>query len=183
MIIDPYFRRLVEIMAAERTSDRPDLFDDCVQEGLIAAWRAMEDHPGKPDAYYRAAARNGVLGPLRGRASFGHESTRGKEDAHTSSVPLTASTDDGVEYLVVEPAVEAPYASLDVQEAVREAVRHLDDAERYLIWSRFWEDKNFPEIAAELETRTNRLQWLWSTSGAGSIRDRLRESLDHVVAA
>lgn len=183
MVIDPYFRRFVEIVASERTGDRPDLFDDCVQEGLIAAWQAMERHPDKPDVYYRVAAKNGVMNLLRGRSPFGHEAQRGKEDAHSTSTPLVAVSSDGVEYLVAEPAYEAPYGALDVQEAVRQAVLALDDAERYLIWSRFWEDKAFPEIAAELETRTNRLQWLWSTSGDASIRQRLRDSLDHVVAA
>lgn len=179
MIIDAYFRRLVEIMAAERTSERPEMFDDCVQEGLIAAWRAMEGHPGKPDAYYRSAARNGILNHLRGRATFGHESMQGNRDATTAQVPLLAVGSDGVEYLVTEPAYEAPYDALDVKQAVRDAVVALDDAERYLIWSRFWEDKSYPEIAADLQTRVNRLQWLFTTSA----REKLRDSLDHVVAA
>lgn len=175
--VTPYLRRFIEIVASERTKDQPDLFDECVQEGMIAAWQAMEKHPGKTDTYYRAAAKRGVLKPLRGRASFGAESQRGKEDAHGHTTPLYGTNSDGDDVLVIEPAVEAPYASIDVKGAVREAVAALDEDDRVLVFGRFWEGLSYAEMADILLTRKNRLEWRWMRT----IRPALEEALGAVA--
>lgn len=177
--ITPRLRRFIEIVAAERTQSNPDLFDECVQEGMIAAWQAMTQHPGKDDVYYRVAAKNGIMSPLRGRASFGHESSRGKQDASSVSQSLWRTNSNGDDVLVIDPPVEAPYASLDIQGVVRDAVAHLDDDDRVLVFARFWEGMTYPEVAALVGTRSNRLQWRWSRT----IRPVLRGALEDLHAA
>lgn len=74
-------RPLVEIIAAERTTSTPHLFDDAVQEGLIAAWRARQSRPDAPHGYVVGAARNGVRSVLRGRPMTGQTGHRGWMDA------------------------------------------------------------------------------------------------------
>lgn len=96
-------RPLLEIAASERQDGQNNLWDDMVQEGLIAAWQAMERHPGKEDVYYRAAGKNGVRNLVRGRSHFGSPSRQGRRDAMTAAVPLVHTRDDGSEYLVAEP--------------------------------------------------------------------------------
>lgn len=175
--MSPRLRRFIEIVAAERTIGQPDLFDECVQEGMIAAWQAMERHPGKPEVYYRVAAKNGIMDALRGR-TFGRETRRGWRDAHGSSESLWETSEDGQEVMVVEPAMEAPYAALDVQEAVREAVAELSPEDRALVFSRYWEDHTWAELARLIGVRKNRLEWRWMMS----IRPALVESLGHLGA-
>jgi RNA polymerase sigma factor (sigma-70 family) len=176
--ITPRLRRFIEIIAAERTHSNPDLFDECVQEGMIAAWQAMTLHPGKDDVYYRAAAKNGVMAPLRGRSSFGHESQRGTRDAASDAQPIWGTNEAGEDVLLIEPAVEAPYAALEVQDVVRDAVAHLDDDDRVIVFARFWEGMTYPEVADLVGTRSNRLQWRWSHT----IRPALRDALEPVSA-
>lgn len=171
--VTPYLRRFVEIVAAERTKDQPDLFDECVQEGMIAAWQAMERHPGKTDTYYRAAAKRGVLNPLRGRSPFGHESMRGSKDASSASQSIYGTNSDGDDVLVVEPSIEAPYAAIDVQGAVREAVAGLDEADRVLVFGRFWEGLSYAEMADILLTKKNRLEWRWMQTIRPALEDAL----------
>lgn len=76
-------RPLVEIMAAERTTSTPHLFDDAVQEGLIAAWKARKARPDAPNSYVVGAARNGVRSVVRGRPGTGQTGHRGVTDAST----------------------------------------------------------------------------------------------------
>lgn len=175
----PRLRRLIEIMAAERCREHPELFDECVQEGMIAAWRTMGSHPDKPPSYHHASARRAINDVLRGRKPFGAESRRGSPDAHTTSESLWRTNSDGDDVLATEPAVEAPYAAVDVQDAVREAVAALPEEDRILVFGRFWEDLSYPEMAKILATRKNRLEWRWMTS----IRPALEEALEPLVAA
>lgn len=177
--ISPYLVRFIKMVAAERTGTQPDLYDECVQEGMIAAWRAIEKHPGKTDAYYRVAAKNGIMNPLRGRASFGAEAHRGSKDASSVSTSIYAPGADGQDEFLVEPAVEAPYAALDVQGAVREAVAELPEGDRVLVFRRYWEGATWPEIATMVGTRKNRLEWRWMTA----IRPALEEALAPLRAA
>lgn len=167
---------LVEIMAAERTKDRPDLFEDAVQEGLIAAWQASETHPGKEARYYRAAARNGVVSVLRGRPATGAEGRRGWQDAHDSSGPLVVEGSDGFEYLVAEPAdatAARDFDAAEIRSAIAEAVSDLDPLDVEIVVGRFWEDLGF----ADLAKRTGRPAGTLSRRWTEIIRPRLAADL------
>src|SRR5689334_16557993 len=112
-------RPLVEIIAAERTSSTPHLFDDAVQEGLIAAWRATEARPDAPRSYVVGAARNGVRSVVRGRSFTGQASHRGWQDAGDY-------TQDAEELEV--KAVSAHLDCVELSE-VWDAVKRLDSTE------------------------------------------------------
>jgi DNA-directed RNA polymerase specialized sigma24 family protein len=140
---------------------------------MIAAWQAMEKVPDKPATYYRAAAKNGIMNPLRGRASFGAESHRGTKDASSASSSIWATNSDGEDTLVVEPSVEAPYAAVDVEGAVREAVADLDESDRVLVFARYWEDMTFAEVAKMVGGVKTRLEWRWMKH----VRPALEEAL------
>jgi RNA polymerase sigma factor (sigma-70 family) len=158
-------RGLVEIMAAERTRDHPELFDDAVQEGMIAAWRAHEARGDRSPAYYHAAARHGVLSVLRGRHSFGHEGRRGWQDAHDSSVPLVVRSEDGEESMVADP--EAIWAQEEVESGprfaeIRRAVAELDPEDRAIVFGRYWLDVGYAELADSLGRPAGTLSRRWS---------------------
>lgn len=92
---------LVQLVAQDRTGSHPSDFDDAVQEGLIAAWTAMERHPGQSDAYYRTAARKGILNVAMGRSATGSKKRKG--------VPTVSGADpifDGEGNLIIQPLIE-----------------------------------------------------------------------------
>lgn len=169
-------RPLVEIMAAERTKDAPHLFEDSVQEGLIAAWQASEARPDASPAYVRAAARNGTTNLVRGRSPFGAPSHRGRQDAHDTAGPLVQTSADGVEYLVAEPADPTAARDLDVadfREAVREAVSRLDPLDAEIVLLRYWHDLGFAEISKRVGRPAGTLSRRWTEI----IRPRLAADL------
>lgn len=145
LVEDPAFRRLVHIMAAERTVGRPADFNDAVQEGLTAAWRAETKHPGNGEAYYRTAARRAIVGYLTGRSAFGAPSRRGRPDAYDHVRP-TRADEDGVA-AVVDEVFDAGFDTVDLRPAVRAAVAGLEDRDRWLVFLRFWEDMTFRGMA------------------------------------
>lgn len=173
-------RRLVEIMAAERTQERPDLFEDATQEGLIAAWSASEKRPDAPPAYLHAAARNGVMSVLRGRPMTGETGRRGWSDAHDASGPLVVEGADGQEYMVADPADAGAARDLDVTEIaeeIRSAVRSLpDDLDREVAFLRYWRDLGFADIAKIVGRPAGTLSRRWTEI----IRPQLRERLAHL---
>lgn len=179
-MIDARLRRFIEIVAAERTRSHPELFDECVQEGMIAAWRAMEKSPGKEAVYYRVAAKNGVMAPLRGRSPFGHQAMRGREDAHGHAGSLWAASEDGDEHLVVDPEDERSRAALgavEVADAVRDVVRTLPPLDREIVIRRYWDDESFADIARLVDRPAGTLSRRWTQI----IRPALREALDEVA--
>jgi RNA polymerase sigma factor (sigma-70 family) len=172
---------LVGIIARERTRERPDLYDDARQEGMIRAWVVLECRPDAPPAYVAAAARRAVNDVVRGRPPFGAESHRGRQDAHDTAGPLTRESADGAEYLVADPedlaAADALTAS-EVAEAVREAVTDLDAEDRAVVFGRYWLDQGFAEIAETLGRPAGTLSRRWTEK----IRPRLRADLAHLAA-
>jgi RNA polymerase sigma factor (sigma-70 family) len=148
---------LVEIMAAERCTDRPDAFDDAVQEGLIAAWRVSKTHPEASPQYVRASARRAVVDVLRGRPMTGQAGRRGWQDAHAVADPLTDA--DGV--LVREPAYVEP--GFDGA-PVRFAVAALPDLERRYVALRFWEGHTEAEIGEALDLSAFAVAKLWKSA-------------------
>lgn len=172
-------RPLVEIMAAERLHDSPDLFDDAVQEGLIAAWEASVARPDAPAQYVAGAARNGVRSVVCGRPFTGHEGRRGWQDAHGSTVPLTSVNSEGDEYLTIEPECLRSERALDVaglRSDVWTAVAALAPEDRDLVFLRYVEDLGFAEAALVLGRPAGTLSRRWTEI----IRPALRTSLEGI---
>lgn len=172
---------LLGIIAAERTADRPDDFDDVRQEALIKAWQVERDRPDASTAYITAAARRAAVDALRGRPSFGASSHRGRQDAADAAVPLVTVDEDGEERPVVEPADPAAAAALeeadlvDVRDAVRAAVRDLPEEDRALVYRRFFAGETWPEIAAGSSRGTNATRVRFEEHVAPVLRDRLED--------
>lgn len=160
----PRLRGLVEVMAAERTKEAPHLFEDAVQEGMIAAWEASEARPDAPAAYVHGAARKGVLTVVSGRPLTGQEGRRGWQDAHDSTVPLVVQSDEGEEF-ALEPA--CPRAAQALQsvglEHVREAVAALPAEDAALVYARYWRGLSFAEASVVLGRPAGTLARRWTT--------------------
>jgi DNA-directed RNA polymerase specialized sigma24 family protein len=119
--------KLARIMAAERTKDCPDKFDDAVQEALIAGWRYQRD--GEPD---RWRMRRAVADVVRGRPSFGHESQQGKPDAYAKSTAWPEGFD------VAQTGDHATQVALKLR--VQAILLGLSAEDRQLVFRRFWLD-------------------------------------------
>lgn len=169
---------LLGIIAAERTADRPDLFDDVRQEALIRAWEVERDKPEAPREYVLAAARRAAADVLRGRPAFGEESHRGRQDAHDTAGPLTVSEDDDVDEVapLADRSAERALAEadlVDVREAVRGAVRALPEDDREAVFLRFWHGMTWPEIAATQGRGTNATRVRFEKHTAPTLREAL----------
>lgn len=174
-------RPLIEIMASERTKERPDLWEDAVQEGLIRAWRVLTDRPGSDRAYVTAAARRGVGDVLRGRPLTGEEGRRGYMDAADHSDPLVVETADGEEF-ATEPAdasAEDAFLAVDYRDEVRAAVGRLEPEDRDVVFLRYWRDLGYREISPIVGKPAGTLSRRWTET----IRPRLREDLAPLAAA
>lgn len=177
-------RPLIHIIAAERTSTRPDLFDDAVQEALIASWTTSTSHPDASRAYVTAAARNAVTGVLQGRPYTGAPSRRGWQDAGDSAVTLTPVY-DGEETVTAdltdpttEPAFDAALSRVHAHE-VRAAVAALSEDDAVLVALRFGRDLTWPEVAAAVGRRTEAVRRRF----VDHIAPALRSELAHLSTA
>jgi hypothetical protein len=112
---------LIGIIARERTSARPDLYDDARQEGLIRAWTVEQAKPDAPRQYVLAAARRGIADVVRGRPSFGAASHRGNRDAADSAhgFHLDAETAEDFAAELADPAAEAALLRVEDRDAYR----------------------------------------------------------------
>ena len=149
---------LVGIMAAERTRDRPDLFDDARQEGLIAAWLVSEKQPDASPAYVHTVARRAVGDVLRGRPAFGAERRRGWRDAHNGADSL--EREDG-KYVIDPGAHDAGMEAVEHRDHIAQAVRSLDPVARRYVFLRFWHGMTVAEVAAEMGVKPRSLEDLW----------------------
>lgn len=171
---------LVGLIARERTSAYPGLYDDARQEGLVRAWEVLGKRPDAPAPYVTAAVKRGVHDVLRGRPAFGAPRHRGRQDAHEGAVALTRQTDEGEEY-AMEPedtTTAAAYEAVDVRDAVQAAVRALPYEDRRLVFGRYWEDRSFADLALELGRPEGTLSRRWTDV----VRPRLREALAPLAA-
>lgn len=139
--------RLAQIMAAERTRD-PNLYEELVQEGMIAAWRSLSSHPDKTLAYHAASMRNGVNDLLRGRAPFGAPSRQGRRQV--DEAPLTAVGEDGEEYFVKEPSLPPGDDEALARLIVRDLLSILSPEQRAIVRAHYWEGWTDAEIGARL---------------------------------
>lgn len=172
---------LVGIIAREKTTSRPDLYDDARQEGLIRAWTVATAKPDAPREYLVAAARRGVNDVLRGRPSFGEEGRRGWQDAVDSAGPLYR-TIEGEDVLVTDPAdyaaEDAFRAALDAATAtlVQVAVAGLAPADRQLVELRFYEGLDWRGVADVLGKKSEAVRRRF----ADHIAPALAASLAHL---
>jgi RNA polymerase sigma factor (sigma-70 family) len=175
---------LIQIIAAERTKGRPELFEDAVQEGMIRAWMVEAKKPDAPREYVLAAARNGVADLVRGRRAFGAPSHQGRQDAMSGWQPFVVDddydedetldlTDAGAE-LATEQALMAAHRA-----DVSSAVATLPDGDADLVLRRFWLDQTYPDVAKAVGTTVAALQRRF----VNHIRPALRERLEHLEAA
>ena len=168
-------RPLVEIIAAERTTSRPELFDDAVQEGLIAAWQALEARPDAPAAYVTGAARNGVRSALRGRITGGGH--QGRQDA--------ADFADGFAPDYEHPSCPAAAKALELAELVphlpviRAAVAALEPRDVELVVLRFVHGLDWPAVGARLGRSGNAVRVRFRDH----LTPKLRSELAHLAGA
>lgn len=157
---------LIEIMARERTRSRPNDYDDAVQEGLIAAWTALEKNPGQSDQYYAGAARMGIVGFVTDEhRPTGAPSRRGggRKTGEMEFVPI-ADWDSAL------PEVQT---DIDARTAVR---RRLAEKERQIVFMRIWKDMTFKQIGERLGLKESSTAQRWKTHIVPRLLGALAES-------
>ena len=169
---------LLGIIAAERTKERPDLFDEIRQEALIAAWRVEKAHPEASREYVLASARNAANGVLRGRPAFGAEGHQGRQDAHDNATSLTYDDDTDVDTVaaLADPTAERALEAVEISDVaadVRAAVRDLPADEAEVVFLRFWQEMTWPEVAASMGRGTNATRVRFEKHIAATLRDTL----------
>lgn len=154
-----------EEAARGRTASRPDDYDDAVQEGMIAAWTALERHPDKSDNYYRSAARRGILGFVTDEhRPTGAPSRRGG-GRKQNDVEITGIA--GWDAPIIEPG-EPDYA-------VREIVAELDESDREIVFMKFWLDMTWDQIAEAVGKHRSTIHRRWERHIAPSLVEGLSE--------
>lgn len=159
MELSPQTFRWLRVLASQRTQGRPEMFDDCVQEGAIVIWQVLGRWPDAPRAYVTGAVQKRMAGVLRGDRLVGAPGHQGKKDASTSVV------DSDVPEL----------GTLEVGDwsDVRDAVQSLPERDRELVFDRFWLDREWEVVAANLGLSSGRVESKWRDQ----IRPALRKAL------
>lgn len=152
-----------EEAARGRTASRPDDYDDAVQEGMIAAWTALERHPDKSDNYYRSAARRGILGFVTDEhRPTGAPSRRGggrkQNDVEITGIAdWDAPLDDGG----------------DPDVGVRQVVTYLAEDDREIVFMKFWLDMTWDQIAEAIGKHRSTVYQRWVKHIAPVLREGL----------
>lgn len=147
-------------------------FDDLVQEGVLAAWRATKDiERDDPAVYGKVAARRRMQGHLAGRVPMtGSEREGGRIfDLHRQTDRREAPED----IADVAPAAPDAFAGVETRIDLCEALRGLDELEQTFVvlvsLGLTW-----PEVGEALGMTSNAAQKRWRKS----IRPRLRERIE-----
>lgn len=141
-----------EEAARGRTASRPDDYDDAVQEGMIAAWTALERHPDKSDNYYLSAARRGILGFVTDEhRPTGAPSRRGG-GRKQNDVEVTGLADWDAP--LVEPS-EPDYG-------VRQVIASLPEGDREIVFMKFWLDMTFRQMGEVLGKNEKTIHQRWA---------------------
>lgn len=140
-------------------------FDDLVQEGVIAGWKASQDVRRDVGMYARAAARNRVRTVAAGRAPM-VGSERGRNEARDPMrVPFACVPEsERPEFAESSMGIQPPHPPLRFSADIEEALAALTPRQR--------------EIALMVAdgaalTKAERTQW------TGRIKPALRETLAH----
>lgn len=154
----------LERAAAQRQAGRTVIRDDLVQEGLIAAWTALEDGQTVALATWRARQRMGrMLTPERRVKWTGHTTRRSPDSLQHEG--LTLSLDS----LTSVPVSRDTDGDLDVRAVVaRLPLRHKE-----ILFRRFWLEETWAEIGEALGMSLQGVYNIW----ARSIRPQLRMEL------
>lgn len=168
-----YYRvvRAILMTTMKVTPESAD-FDDLVQEGVLAAWRATKDVERlDPLVYGKVAARRRMQGHLAGRVPMtGSEREGGRifdlhRQADRRDVPKDIAD--------VAPAAPDRFGEVEARLDLCEALRGLTEFEQTFVvlvsLGLTW-----PEIAETLEMTSNAAQKRWRNS----IRPRLRERIE-----
>lgn len=165
-------------------------YEDTVQEGRIAMWRALatfDRTKGALPTWLTGAARMRMQSLQWGHGQpFGREATRGTQEAQaTVSIEALVESDGdiGDESLELEEIVFAAYHHGEIMEALRS----LSDEQREYVVKRFWggvDPNSRAPVMKDLmrESPTMKKRWLWSDPRTGA-RQRLQEILGHLMGA
>lgn len=151
----------------------PMEFDDAVQEGLIAAWTAMERHPDRAESYYNVALRNGILSYITGHTLTGRAArSRGSigKDVRVESF----ESPEGA-FGEIDPPYVDEYPS-ERETRVNESVDVLDRRDRAIVHGLFWLGMSYREVAPHVSLSESRTKKRWQYEIKPKLRQALAES-------
>lgn len=134
--LDELYYLLYQI-AGERTAHRPGLFEDALQEALIAAWLRLDE--GKSIGIAVHNAKQAVVDLLRGGRMTGSQQAGIPIGAHHRALPLVVpGGSDSDEYLIepADPAATDAFDEVDSIDVLRGLLEPLSDDQRSLVLSR-----------------------------------------------
>lgn len=160
LVMNESHKNYIGVIANGICLSKPWLFDDAVQEGLIAYWEAWQHRPGEKHYCFGAARlrMKGFVG--RGDHAFGAPSHQGRELVTEYRVPEDASIED-YETNFLEIEAELAYHRSEIAKVVGE----LTARQQQVVFNVAF-DKPM--------TSSQRGEW------SGRLRPRLAEELDHL---
>lgn len=160
VVIDDSHKHYIGVIANGICLSKPWMFDDAVQEGLIAYWEAWQHQPGNK-GYCFGAARLRMKGFVgRGDHAFGAPSRQGKQQVTEQRVAGDASIED----------YESNYAEIEAELAyhrveIAKVVSQLTTRQQQVI---------FKVAFDQAMNSSQRGEW------SGRLRPRLEEELGHL---
>lgn len=177
------FRKWSHTIAGDYTAPSGMVYDDLVQEALIAIWRSLEKKGGKANVsatYLTQVARYRMQKVVTGKQMYGGDPKPGPrsrpqtygvdwEEAEDAGDPITRL----LEAADVLSAVEWAYHHGEIAKALGA----LPAAHQEYVVERFWRGKTDTEIAEERGVSNKLIGQWWRRS----IRPRLRHELAHLA--
>lgn len=157
-------RRFVARPAREATGSNSGAFEDSVQEGVIAAWKLLQETPEAPLSWALRSAKFAAINAARGRRHTGAPE-RTKMSAPTQSVAsleeITEAHDEEG-YAIPAVFVTDPWGSEIDGLDVRGALARLCEEDRRLVWLRFWEGRSEADTAQVLGISRSLVSYRWT---------------------
>ena len=153
-------------------------FEDLLQEGWIAGWKAATQNPDHPNlqALARASAKNRFIDLVRGRGTFGSERPQGTNGVVKQSDTLIYDHTDSQDEMYAELIETAKQVKLAYHYGeIHDAISELNDLQKKYVYMRFWHDIRPTEISREINVPPPKLDKTWK-----SAKDSLRETLHHL---
>lgn len=112
------------IIAAHEVNSNPNLLDDAIQEGQIAAWVSLTRYPDKPQGYHTKTIKRAVSNVYRGRPFTGQPRQQGVQRIPADMIsPLVEHGESDGQVYVAEPGFadfsDALVEFLDYKEETR----------------------------------------------------------------